>query len=111
MARMILWLDLGDWTGGHHGQYPYVVEFDSKRLDAPFSASEGWGHGLGGAAYSLAQFVETEAYTRLNNHAPWAAAIIEQGLTTQNIETISQALQAQYEAHIPTIPSNLARYF
>ena len=49
MARMILLLELGDWTGDHHGQSPYLVEFDSERLDSPFDVSEGWGHGLGGS--------------------------------------------------------------
>lgn len=85
MARMILLLDLGDWTGGHHGQSPYVVEFDSERLDSPFDVSEGWGHGLGGSRYSLTRFVETEDYSQLKLHAPWAATIIEQGLPTLDI--------------------------
>lgn len=111
MARMILLLDLGDWTGGHHGQSPYVVEFDSERLDSPFDVSEGWGHGLGGSRYSLARFVETEDYSQLKLHAPWAATIIEQGLPTLDIEAISQALLAHYPSHSPNIPANLAHYF
>ncbi|MFV0596416.1 hypothetical protein [Shewanella sp.] len=111
MARMILWLELGDWTGGHHGKSPYIVEFDSKRLHAPFCVSEGWGHGLGGSSYSLARFVETEHYTQLKLHAPWATTIIEQGLPTLDIEAISQGLQAQYASHNPNIPANLAHYF
>ncbi|WP_249552976.1 MULTISPECIES: hypothetical protein [Shewanella] len=111
MARMILLLELGDWTGGHHGQSPYLVEFDSKRLDSPFNVSEGWGHGLGGSRYSLARFVETEHYTQLKLHASWAAAIIAQALPTLDIEAISQGLQAHYASHSPAIPSNLARYF
>ena len=64
MTRMILLLELGDWAGGHHGQSPYLVEFDSERLDSPFDVSEGWGHGLGGSSYSLARFVETEHYAQ-----------------------------------------------
>ncbi|MFB2650775.1 hypothetical protein [Shewanella mangrovisoli] len=111
MARMILLLDLGDWTGGHHGQSPYLVEFDSERLDSPFDVSEGWGHGLGGSRYLLARFVETEDYNQLKLHAPWAASIIEQGLPTLDIEAIFQGLQAQYPSHRPNIPANLARYF
>ncbi|MCL1122138.1 hypothetical protein N7V09_04085 [Shewanella seohaensis] len=111
MTRMILLLELGDWVGGHHGQSPYLVEFDSERLDSPFDVSEGWGHGLGGSSYSLARFVETEHYTQLKHHAPWAATIIEQGLPTLNIEAIAQGLLAQYPSHRPSIPANLARYF
>ncbi|MFB2642916.1 hypothetical protein ACE02D_11555 [Shewanella bicestrii] len=111
MTRMILLLELGDWAGGHHGQSPYLVEFDSERLDSPFDVSEGWGHGLGGSCYSLARFVETEHYTQLKHHASWAATIIEQGLPTLDIEAIAQGLLAQYPSHRPNIPANLARYF
>ncbi|ABK50051.1 conserved hypothetical protein [Shewanella sp. ANA-3] len=111
MTRMILLLELGDWTGGHHGQSPYLVEFDSERLDSPFDVSEGWGHGLGGSRYSLARFVETEDYHQLKLHAPWAVSIIAQGLPTLDIEAISQALLAQYASNSPHIPANLAHYF
>ncbi|ASK67654.1 hypothetical protein CF168_01600 [Shewanella bicestrii] len=111
MTRMILLLELGDWAGGHHGQSPYLVEFDSERLDSPFDVSEGWGHGLGGSSYSLARFVETEHYAQLKHHAPWATTIIKQGLPTLDIGAIAQGLLAQYSSHRPNIPANLARYF
>ena len=71
MAKMMLAVEIGHWTGGHNGQYPQLIEFDTAHLDRPFQVSDGWGHGLGGAAYSLAQFINTPYYLKLKTEAPW----------------------------------------
>lgn len=110
MATMILSVEIGHWIGGHNGQYPHLIEFDMAHLDRPFQVSEGWGHGLGGSAYSLAQFVETPYFLKLKTEAPWAFAIIEQGLAQQDIETIATALSEQYGDHPPLVPAHLMEY-
>ncbi|MBS0043179.1 hypothetical protein KFE26_12845 [Shewanella sp. M16] len=110
MATMILSVEIGHWIGGHNGQYPHLIEFDMAHLDRPFQVSEGWGHGLGGSAYSLAQFVKTPYFLKLKTEAPWAFAIIEQGLAQQNIETIASALSEQYGDHPPLVPAHLMEY-
>jgi hypothetical protein len=110
MAKMILAVDIGHWTGGHNGQYPHLIEFTMAHLNRPFHVSEGWGHGLGGTAYSLAQFVETPYYLKLKTDAPWAFAIIEQGLALQNIEAIATALSMRYADHPPLVPAHLMEY-
>lgn len=110
MAKMILAVDIGHWTGGHNGQYPHLIEFTMAHLNRPFHVSEGWGHGLGGAAYSLAQFVETPYYLKLKTGAPWAFAIIEQNLAQQNIDAIAAALSMRYADHPPLVPAHLMEY-
>lgn len=110
MAKMMLAVEIGHWTGGHNGQYPQLIEFDTAHLDRPFQVSEGWGHGLGGAAYSLAQFVATPYYLKLKTEAPWAFTIIEQGLAQQNIDAIAAALSIQYVDHPPLVPKHLMEY-
>lgn len=110
MAKMILAVDIGHWTGGHNGQYPHLIEFTMAHLNRPFHVSEGWGHGLGGTAYSLAQFIETPYYLKLKTDAPWAFAIIEQGLAQQNINAIATALSMQYADHSPLVPAHLMEY-
>lgn len=110
MARMILSAEIGHWTGGHNGQYPHLIEFTMAHLNRPFHVSEGWGHGLGGAAYSLAQFVETPYYLKLKTEAPWAFTIIEQGLVQQDIDAIAAALSTQYVDNPPLVPAHLMEY-
>ncbi len=47
----------GDWNGGHHGSYPKILSVNPD-LESSFSISEGWGHGLGGASFTLKEMVD-----------------------------------------------------
>ena len=42
----------GDWTGGHHGEYPKIFSL-SPESDHPFCISEGHGWGGGGTCVDL----------------------------------------------------------
>lgn len=46
----------GSWQGGHHGVYPKILSVNPES-ETPFWVSEGWGHGLGGGAFTLKALV------------------------------------------------------
>ena len=62
----------GSWQGGHHGVYPKVLSVNPES-EAPFWVSEGWGHGLGGGAFTLKALVAEGAIELFNR--PESAAI------------------------------------
>lgn len=76
MKLLTLYIDASDWSVGHNGQFPKLIEWDLDDTERPLHVSEGWGHGLGGGQFSLEAFITSEWFDWLNRpNSLWAKEI------------------------------------
>jgi len=109
MSCILLKIETGTWSGGHHGQYPKLIEWELGRLKSPVLESDGWGHGFGGGSSSLKEFSMQAGYTELNSESSsWAFEIISSGLTNNlSTEEIERQLYSESKNHKVTLTQKL----
>jgi hypothetical protein len=100
---------IGDWDGGHHGQYPILLGYSSDRKEAPFSSSQGWGYGFSGNFYSLEGLVKYDLIEEYNRkESIWAYEILKHCIANRlNDHEASELLLESLNDNSPIVPDEL----
>jgi hypothetical protein len=116
MNKILLKIELGDWDGGHNGQYPRVIEWNLEDENRPVEESEGWGHGFGGGNSSLEIFAQSKQFYYLSQgDSSWAHQIIlnalQKGLTVSEVGSLLMVEAEKHKVNLPLhLQAVLSRY-
>lgn len=116
MTKILLKLELGDWDGGHNGQYPKIIEWNLEDSVRPIEESEGWGHGLGGGSSLLDIFMNSKQFYHLGEgDSTWAHKVIlsatQNNLRVPEISRLLLSESKNNKVHVPTHLLNVLNRF
>ena len=109
MTKIILYIEVGDWDGGHNGYYPKLIEWNLEDEHYPIEESDGWGHGLGGSRSSLQNFLISSNFEKLKSvDSEWAYMTIKNSIAANlPVNEISKALSRQSKKSNIQLPESL----
>ncbi|VAW59702.1 hypothetical protein MNBD_GAMMA08-808 [hydrothermal vent metagenome] len=109
VSKITLVVISGGWEGGHDGQYPILLEYNSENHEKPFSSSEGWGHGLSGSVFSIEGLFKSgiiEIYNR--SESVWAYEVLVNAYqNTWGSHKAAARLLTVLPQNLPVIPECL----